>query len=62
MVQMLFLDQRGTGLSSAISAETLARHGKPQEQANYLRHFRADNIGSSREAHTFQTLQNAALF
>lgn len=42
---MLFLDQRGTGMSSTISAGTLARQGKPEEQAAYLRHFRADNIG-----------------
>ncbi|KAI9877428.1 MAG: hypothetical protein M1830_003913 [Pleopsidium flavum] len=48
--QMLFLDQRGTGLSSAIFAETLARHGKPQEQADYLKHFRADNIVRDCEA------------
>lgn len=50
---MLFLDQRGTGLSSTITAETLARHGKPQEQAAYLRHFRADNIGGCSAVYSY---------
>lgn len=49
--QVLYLDQRGTGLSTLISPATLARdHASSkqrtvQEQAQYLKHFRADNIG-----------------
>lgn len=41
--RVLLLDQRGTGQSSVINHQTLA--GKtPQQQADYLSHFRADNI------------------
>ncbi|KAI4172777.1 MAG: hypothetical protein LQ343_003369 [Gyalolechia ehrenbergii] len=43
--QVLFLDQRGTGLSSTVTAQTLANQGGLEEQAEYLRHFRADSIG-----------------
>ena len=40
----LWLDQRGTGLSTPVSEELL--EGKTdQEKADYLKHFRADNIG-----------------
>ncbi|RAL66886.1 hypothetical protein DID88_007668 [Monilinia fructigena] len=42
--QMLYIDQRGTGLSHPISAGTLALQGDAQHQADYLKHFRADNI------------------
>ncbi|KAI4594566.1 hypothetical protein KJ359_007654 [Pestalotiopsis sp. 9143b] len=42
--ELLLLDYRGTGFSSTISTETLKLVGGPQEQADYLKHFRADNI------------------
>lgn len=51
--QLLYLDQRGTGLSTIITPATLARdHGLSknrtvQEQARYMKYFRADNIGIS---------------
>ncbi|KAJ5221292.1 Proline iminopeptidase [Penicillium citrinum] len=48
--QILFLDQRGTGLSSTITAGTLARQGDAIKQAQYLKHFRADNIVRDCEA------------
>ncbi|CRG84555.1 proline iminopeptidase [Talaromyces islandicus] len=48
--QVLFLDQRGTGLSSTITAQTLARQGDAVKQAEYLKHFRADNIVRDCEA------------
>ncbi|KKA23673.1 Prolyl aminopeptidase [Rasamsonia emersonii CBS 393.64] len=48
--QILFLDQRGTGLSSTITAETLALQGNVARQAEYLKHFRADNIVRDCEA------------
>ena len=48
--QILFLDQRGTGLSSTVTAKTLAEKGSPEKQAAYLRHFRADSIVSDCEA------------
>lgn len=49
-LQLLLLDQRGTGLSSTITAGTLARQGNAVKQAEYLRHFRADNIVRDCEA------------
>ncbi|KAJ5081609.1 Proline iminopeptidase [Penicillium alfredii] len=48
--QVLFLDQRGTGLSSTITAATLARHGNAIKQAEYLKNFRADSIVRDCEA------------
>ncbi|WJG23288.1 alpha/beta fold hydrolase [Vibrio furnissii] len=41
--RVLLLDQRGTGQSSVITHHTLADK-TPQQQAEYLSHFRADNI------------------
>jgi pimeloyl-ACP methyl ester carboxylesterase len=48
--RVLLLDQRGTGLSTAVTAQTLAHVGEPQVQADYLMHFRADNIVRDAEA------------
>ncbi|MDZ4838157.1 MAG: alpha/beta fold hydrolase [Candidatus Melainabacteria bacterium] len=42
--RVLLLDQRGTGLSSPITFQTLARFDSPKKQADYLKHFRADSI------------------
>lgn len=42
--RVLLLDQRGTGLSSRILPQTLAKFSNAKEQADYLTHFRADNI------------------
>jgi pimeloyl-ACP methyl ester carboxylesterase len=42
--RVLLLDQRGTGLSSPITAQTMQRFASPQAQADYIQHFRADNI------------------
>jgi len=47
--RVLLLDQRGTGLSTPITAQTL-RHLTPEAQAEYLQHFRADNIVRDAEA------------
>ncbi|KAI0400334.1 alpha/beta-hydrolase [Xylaria palmicola] len=47
---VLLLDQRGTGLSCPISAHMLSRVGGPQEQADYLKHFRADTLVKDSEA------------
>lgn len=46
----MFLDQRGTGLSSAVTAGTLARQGNAIRQAEYMKNFRADNIVRDCEA------------
>ncbi|XXG94671.1 hypothetical protein Hte_000928 [Hypoxylon texense] len=48
--ELLMLDQRGTGLSSTISANTLETIGSPQEQADYLKLFRADTLVKDSEA------------
>jgi pimeloyl-ACP methyl ester carboxylesterase len=48
--RVLLLDQRGTGLSSPVTHQTLARFGSPQAQADYLKHFRADSIVRDAEA------------
>lgn len=47
--RVLLLDQRGTGLSSAISARTLAARGEAADQADYLAYFRADSIVADAE-------------
>ncbi len=48
--RLLLLDQRGTGLSTPITAQTLRRFATAQAQADYLKHFRADNIINDAEA------------
>lgn len=48
--QMLFLDQRGTGLSTPASSATLALQGDIHKQADYLKLFRADSIVKDCEA------------
>lgn len=47
--RILLLDQRGTGNSTVISHQTLA-HKSATQQAEYLSHFRADNIVRDAEA------------
>lgn len=42
--RVLLLDGRGTGRSTPVTFQTLARLGSPQAQAEYLTHFRADSI------------------
>ncbi|NAZ81222.1 alpha/beta fold hydrolase [Kineococcus sp. R8] len=46
--RVVLLDQRGTGLSSPANLQTLAGL-TPQEQAEHLRHFRADGIVADAE-------------
>ncbi|PGH06444.1 hypothetical protein AJ79_06534 [Helicocarpus griseus UAMH5409] len=48
--QVLLLDQRGTGLSTPITAATLGLLGDASKQAEYLKLFRADNIVRDCEA------------
>lgn len=36
--------QRGTGLSTPLTTSALAQFDSPNQQAAYLRHFRADSI------------------
>jgi pimeloyl-ACP methyl ester carboxylesterase len=42
--RILLLDQRGTGLSTPVNHQTLAKLGSPDAQANYLKFFRADSL------------------
>ncbi|KAK3341541.1 Alpha/Beta hydrolase protein [Lasiosphaeria hispida] len=48
--QLLFLDYRGTGLSTPINTDALRTLDSPQAQADYLKLFRADNIVRDSEA------------
>lgn len=48
--RIVLLDQRGTGLSTPLTARTLARLGGPERQAAYLEHFRADSVVADAEA------------
>lgn len=48
--RLLMLDQRGTGLSTAISQSSLQLRGDEQVQAEYLKSFRADSIVKDCEA------------
>lgn len=48
--RVLLLDQRGTGQSSRVLPQTLTRRGDSLAQADYLTHFRADNIVRDAEA------------
>ncbi|AEO66040.1 uncharacterized protein THITE_2045851 [Thermothielavioides terrestris NRRL 8126] len=48
--QVLYLDSRGTGLSTPINADTVLAQGGPQEQADYLKLFRANSIVRDLEA------------
>lgn len=56
--QVLYLDQRGTGLSTPISAATLAKRGDTEAQADYVKLFRADNIVRDAEAIRLALLGN----
>ncbi|KAH7138305.1 proline iminopeptidase [Dendryphion nanum] len=48
--QILCLDQRGTGLSTAISQSSLQLRGDEKVQAEYMKSFRADSIVKDCEA------------
>lgn len=47
--RVLLLDQRGTGLSSPVSYQSVPQRGGPEQQAEYLSHFRADSIVADAE-------------
>lgn len=42
--RVLLLDQRGTGLSTPVTHQTLSEFPDVSSQVEYLKHFRADNI------------------
>ena len=47
--RVLLLDQRGTGLSTPVSYQTVSARGDAQAQADYLALFRADSIVADAE-------------
>lgn len=47
--RILMLDQRGTGLSTPADVVTLPGRGGPEQQAQYVRRFRADSIVADAE-------------
>lgn len=47
--RVLFLDQRGTGRSTPVTARTAARFDSPARLAEHLGHFRADSIVADAE-------------
>jgi pimeloyl-ACP methyl ester carboxylesterase len=48
--RVLMYDTRGNGLSTPVSHQTLPNEGNAQDQADYLKHFRQDNIVRDAEA------------
>ncbi|MBI1375617.1 MAG: alpha/beta fold hydrolase [Phycisphaera sp.] len=48
--RVLMYDTRGNGLSTRVDPQSLAAEGDAQQQADYLKHFRADNIVRDAEA------------
>ena len=48
--RVLMYDTRGNGLSTPVDFQTLPTEGDAQAQADYLKHFRADNIVRDAEA------------
>jgi len=48
--RLLLLDQRGTGISTRVLPQTLAKFLTAEAQADYLTNFRADNIVRDAEA------------
>ncbi|KZP17794.1 hypothetical protein FIBSPDRAFT_746556, partial [Athelia psychrophila] len=46
----LWLDQRGTGLSTPITPDVLSELSSDAEKAEYFKHFRADSIVKDCEA------------
>ena len=48
--RLVLLDQRGTGLSTPITAQSMRGLASPEAQAGYLKHFRTDNIVRDAEA------------
>ena len=48
--RVLLYDTRGNGLSTRVDYQTLPLEGSAQDQADYLKHFRADNIVRDAEA------------
>jgi pimeloyl-ACP methyl ester carboxylesterase len=57
--RVLLLDGRGTGRSTPVTHQTLARFDSPADQAAYLTHFRQDNIVRDAESIRRQLLGEA---
>ncbi len=53
--RVFLLDQRGTGLSDAITTSTLLRQGDARAQAEYLTHFRCSSRQSKEWRNGYMT-------
>lgn len=47
--RLVLLDQRGTGLSTPLTVSSISQFKSPEKLADYLKHFRADNIVNDAE-------------
>ncbi|XP_008232974.1 PREDICTED: proline iminopeptidase isoform X2 [Prunus mume] len=47
--RVILMDQRGTGLSTPLTASSMSQLKSEVDQADYLKHFRADNIVNDAE-------------
>jgi pimeloyl-ACP methyl ester carboxylesterase len=47
--RIILMDQRGTGRSTPITTNTLARCGTAEQQAKYLSFFRCEGVGEGGE-------------
>lgn len=59
---VLLLDQRGTGLSTAMTVQVLSQFKTPQEQAEYFMQFRADSIVRDSELIRETLLGNSTIY
>ena len=57
---VVLLDQRGTGKSSPVTAQSLAKLGGPENQTGYLQHFRLRAM-HTRDSHAPSTANYAGL-
>ncbi|KAG2725382.1 hypothetical protein I3843_01G063400 [Carya illinoinensis] len=47
--RLILMDQRGTGLSTPLTASSMSQFKSAEDLADYLKHFRADNIVNDAE-------------
>ncbi|XP_010559101.1 PREDICTED: uncharacterized protein LOC104827604 [Tarenaya hassleriana] len=57
--RVILMDQRGTGLSSPLTTSSMLQFKSPKELADYLVHFRADNIVKDAEFIRVRLVPNA---
>ncbi|XP_015961876.2 uncharacterized protein LOC107485849 isoform X1 [Arachis duranensis] len=57
--RVILMDQRGTGLSTPLSVSSMSQFKSAQELADFLKHFRADNIVNDAEFIRVRIVPNA---